>query len=478
MTDWPTLIALFVAQLRADDKGPRTVARYRGHVSAYAATCPNPWKATAATINAFIARQAVGQQRFYRTSIRAFYAWAHTTKYVLSDPARHLTTAADTARDTRLTGPRATHRVPEVWTTALAQLADDMTRRRYAPSTIERTLKALRSFARSTDVNPWQVTPLTLEQWLDTYPKTPTARYAYQTALRLFYGWATRAGRVPTDPSDPTHYGPRRTPAPPVWEQAFTDYSRYLRAAGQTRATIRARIDDLTRLARETGEPDPWATTPSDLIEWISGHNWAPATARKTRSTLRGFYDWATTTGRVATNPAQALPRIRERVRLPRPASEDAYARALATANPSTRLALRLAAELGLRRHEVAAAHTANITHDHLGTWLYVRGKGGKDRIVPVPTSLATDLAELPPGYLFPSQKATHTTPHTIGKRVSAALPPGVTMHQLRHRFATRAYERTRDVFALQQALGHANPATTRQYVQTDPTALRALIGE
>ena len=46
-------------------------------------------------------------------------------------------------------------------------------------------------------------------------------------------------------------------------------------------------------------------------------------------------------------------------------------------------------------------------------------------------------------------------------------------MHQLRHRFATRAYSATRDLFAVQRLLGHASPNTTQRYVATTPDDLR-----
>ncbi|WP_292702628.1 tyrosine-type recombinase/integrase, partial [Microbacterium sp. 69-10] len=59
---------------------------------------------------------------------------------------------------------------------------------------------------------------------------------------------------------------------------------------------------------------------------------------------------------------------------------------------------------------------------------------------------------------------------------VSRLLPPGVTMHALRHAFATRTYNVNRDVFAVQQLLGHSSAATTQRYVQVSDDSLRALV--
>lgn len=56
------------------------------------------------------------------------------------------------------------------------------------------------------------------------------------------------------------------------------------------------------------------------------------------------------------------------------------------------------------------------------------------------------------------------------------ALPGDWTMHSLRHSAATRWYQVDRDVFTVQELLGHASPATTRRYVAVPNDALRATV--
>ena len=51
----------------------------------------------------------------------------------------------------------------------------------------------------------------------------------------------------------------------------------------------------------------------------------------------------------------------------------------------------------------------------------------------------------------------------------------GWTGHKLRHRYASRGYAATRDMMAVQQALGHSSPAVTQRYVHVPSDAVRAV---
>ena len=93
-----------------------------------------------------------------------------------------------------------------------------------------------------------------------------------------------------------------------------------------------------------------------------------------------------------------------------------------------------------------------------------------------MPDNLAMLLRRQPEGWLFPGNYNGHLSPRYVGTLISRLLPAGVTMHALRHRFATRAYSVNRDVFAVQQLLGHASPATTRRYVQLQDSVMRQLV--
>jgi len=229
-------------------------------------------------------------------------------------------------------------------------------------------------------------------------------------------------------------------------------------------------------LARHAGRRGPWTLTADDLVDWTGTQPWARETRRSVRSSLRSFYAWGVDTRRIRTSPAAGLPSIPQRPPAPRPAPEDAYRAALSRAGHRERLMLRLAGEAGLRRGEVCQVHSRDLMRDTLGWSLRVRGKGDRVRVVPLTDDLAGELRALGPGWAFPGQVGGHLSPWWCGRLVADLLPDGLTMHTLRHRFATRAYAATSDLLAVQQLLGHASPATTRAYVRVDDAARRALV--
>lgn len=257
------------------------------------------------------------------------------------------------------------------------------------------------------------------------------------------------------------------------WTIALDRWAHHLRAAGQSPDTIRLRLYHVRRCAREV-RVLPSQLDAETLTLWLSAPSWAPTTRRSFRASLRVFYAWAVDEGLVASSPAAKLPKVRVPRGLPRPAHEEDYLRALRAADQRERRALRLAAECGLRRGEVARARGNHVEPDLVGWSLRVVGKGGHVRLVPLPDDLARDLRSVGHDWVFPSPRGGHLTAGHLGKLVSALLPDGVATHALRHRAGTRAYQATRDLRAVQEFLGHARPETTAIYTEVDRASIRA----
>jgi site-specific recombinase XerD len=146
------------------------------------------------------------------------------------------------------------------------------------------------------------------------------------------------------------------------------------------------------------------------------------------------------------------------------------------------RAILMTAYAAGLRISEVVALRVEDI--DSKRMVLRVRqGKGRKDRNVMLSPRLLTLLREYwkiarPTGWLFPGQVLGH--PITVGTvhRIcvhaaqAAGLDKHVTVHTLRHSFATHLLEAGTNIRTIQMLLGHRNIKTTAVYTHISPIAL------
>jgi integrase/recombinase XerC len=262
---------------------------------------------------------------------------------------------------------------------------------------------------------------------------------------------------------------------PPSWAAAIEDYSTAQRVAGRAASTIKLRREQLSLLARHT-DRGPWEVGLGDLVDWLGANDWSQERRRSVRTTLRSFYGWALASDLLPQNPADGLPVVKATAPNPRPTPDLVYRRAKLAGDARARLMIRLACECGLRRAEVAQVHSRDLERD-LGGWsLVVHGKGNKARLIPLPLSIALELHALGPGHAFPGNDGGHLSARWVGRIIRDLLGEGYTMHGLRHRFATLAYQTNHDVFTLQAMLGHASPETTRRYVQVPTDAMRRMV--
>ena len=155
---------------------------------------------------------------------------------------------------------------------------------------------------------------------------------------------------------------------------------------------------------------------------------------------------------------------------------------ALQHTDAQTRLVILLAVTVGLRRSEIARVRRDDLNKDTNGWCLSIEGKGGIKRIVPITTEIAAllnyHLNQHESPWLFPSHTSTtgHAQPRWIYQLARQALPPGWSLHTLRHRFATNAYSAQRDLIAVQRLLGHVSVATTMRYTSPPDDAMRQAI--
>lgn len=257
----------------------------------------------------------------------------------------------------------------------------------------------------------------------------------------------------------------------PVWRERVAAWEPWLRA-GTSGGTTGLRLYHILRMGSEV-TTSPEEITADEIVDWIVSHDWTPNTRRSYRASIRAFFTWMNGKGYRPDNPGAVVPKQPIPRKGARPAPEAVIARALAGLEPDEPLALaiRLGAECGLRCGEIARAHATQVeTHDGMH-WLRVKGKGGHERMVPMPDDLALIIRDLR-GWVWPNHDnpREHVDSKWVGTRVARELNrhvdvgARVTTHALRHRFASRAYAAGTDLPAVQNLLGHAKPETTMQY--------------
>lgn len=253
-------------------------------------------------------------------------------------------------------------------------------------------------------------------------------------------------------------------------EGLIQSWANWYEAGDASPGTITLRRNHLRRLA---AEHDLLDVSEDDLVSFMQGLSHCTSNTRKSlQSSLRSFYRWAQRTGLVEVDPTIGLRRVAPAAAVPKPISEVALAQALAAADEEARLMLLLGAYAGLRRAEIAAVHSDDITD--LG--LMVKGKGRRIRRVPIHPLLAAELHRVD-GYAFPGRwDGEPVTPDYVSHRLEQVLPEPWTPHSLRHRFATQAYQACKDIRVVQQLLGHASIQTTVGYVMVDQDALAAAV--
>ena len=176
-------------------------------------------------------------------------------------------------------------------------------------------------------------------------------------------------------------------------------------------------------------------------------------------------------------NSIQERHRPRHDARLPQVLSQDEIGKILAMENnPKHRLLLMLAYSSGLRVSEVVALKREHI--DFSRKVIYVRlGKGRKDRCTILSEKASRVIAEYCAGnnietWLFPGQIAgrsltIRSAQHIFNKAVRRAkIEKAVSIHSLRHTFATHLLESGTDIRYIQELLGHSNVRTTERYTR------------
>lgn len=233
----------------------------------------------------------------------------------------------------------------------------------------------------------------------------------------------------------------------------------------------------------------------ADLIRQFLAHlsqqTYSAATMARKIATLRSFYKWADRRGLANGNPMTLIRTPRQGKRLPKAISIEQVERLLAAPDARDVLGARDRAMLetlystGIRVSELVALDFEDV--DGEGRTLRIRGKGRKDRIVPLGSHAMASVqrymtmirgdsrfASLLDGSrrtapLFVNKHGSRLSSRSVRRKLDkylkqVGLDPTISPHTLRHSFATHLLDNGADLRSVQELLGHQSLSTTQVY--------------
>jgi integrase/recombinase XerD len=286
-------------------------------------------------------------------------------------------------------------------------------------------------------------------------------------------------------------------------EHLVLDFLAYLEfERGLSRNTLEAYRSDLLQFGRflekrELSALDADGAAIADFLAALGGANGraaSPATVHRKAACLRSFYRHLRRDGILDNDPTASLASPRRGRRLPQVLSRgevDCLLRQPQGTEPTDlrdRALLELMYACGLRVSEVIGLEMADVDLEALV--LTARGKGSRERLVPVGTAAVAAVGRYlergrpalvgarTESHLFVNFRGGALTRQGLYKIVrryatSAGLADRMSPHTLRHTFATHLLAGGCDLRSVQEMLGHADVATTQLYTHLSSERLK-----
>lgn len=276
--------------------------------------------------------------------------------------------------------------------------------------------------------------------------------------------------------------------------EAFLDYMRFERdASSNTVAAYAVDLADWTRFCKSESVP-VYPVVPelfSRYIMRLEADGMSSGTRMRRAAAISAFTKYLIYDGKISSDGVQMSIPKREKL-LPKTFTEGEVERLIAACVDGSpegerdRAIIEMLYDCGLRASELCALKLSDI--DDAGGMIYIKGKGGKERIVPyvgtlkrvirsyidgARASMIKDAAR-DPGFLFLSKRGGSISRvwlwQMIGRRGADAgiARSRLHPHVLRHSFATHLQSRGMDMRTLQEMLGHSSIATTQKYAHVD----------
>ncbi|MCK8464323.1 tyrosine recombinase XerC [Aliiroseovarius sp. S1339] len=285
---------------------------------------------------------------------------------------------------------------------------------------------------------------------------------------------------------------------------ALSEWLDHIRALdGASANTLAAYQTDLTgflafmagHLGGSAGRGGLAAVSLSDMRAWMAHERGRGVGARslaRSLSAVKSFYRWLSERDEFDATAVLSTRSPKFSKKLPRPLAPDAAKAVIEAAGMQSQHGWVGARDIavatllygcGLRISEALGLTCADAP---LADALRIKGKGGKERVVPVLPAARDAVeayrrlsphSETPDAPLFRGVRGGALNPRIIQKameqvRLQLGLPATATPHAMRHSFATHLLAAGGDLRAIQELLGHASLSTTQAYTSVDTSRL------
>ena len=273
----------------------------------------------------------------------------------------------------------------------------------------------------------------------------------------------------------------------------IADFIRHLRTEKNVSLhTERNYHSDLMQFAEFTGDADPAGLTHQDIRRFLGhliGQDIKKSSLARKLASIRSFFKYLHRSGIVPGNPARLVATPKQDRRLPAVLTVDDALRLMLAPDSDAGQELRDRAVLetlystGIRASELVGIDHPDI--DRSGRVIRVRGKGRKERIVPVGEKAlaaidaysASKVTAAGENAVFTGPSGKRLTVRTVQRilgnyRKKLGLSQKASPHTLRHSFATHLLESGADLRSIQELLGHASLSTTQRYTHVNLDAL------
>lgn len=286
----------------------------------------------------------------------------------------------------------------------------------------------------------------------------------------------------------------------PALSEEIERYVADLARRGSSAHTVDAYAADLRQFLEYLSPPGLEPPEPAAIdalllrewLLWLYDRKLEVVSIRRKLAALRGLFRFLRREGLVTTNPARLVRTPKAPKKLPEVMSaEQANALVDGVAAPALerpfpardRAIFEVLYGCGLRVSELTGLNLEDL--DRGERWLRVRGKGRKERQVPMPApaaeALERYLAARPVARDQPAVFLNHRGGRLTTRGVSYLVKlyatvlgedPSIHPHSFRHAYATHLLADGADLRAIQELLGHARLSTTQKYTQVSLTDL------